>query len=498
MKKLTAILLALVMLMSVALVACDNGAGVTGTEGGGRTDPDDPLPSDLVFTGKQITVLYSDSSEGDVIGLNPFTEKLEGGNKLNEQIYNRENITEERLGIKINPLMVDDVMADLTLNVQANLDEYQLVNPTCYSAGMEQYLTENLFLNLLNKERFPYLNTGASYYFAKFNDEATYKDALYFVAGDLSLDLVGSMYATFFNKTLAEDIGYKDTDLYNLVRNGQWTIDKQLEISAAAYKDVTGNGKTDDDIFGMNIGNLISLDAYLAGFDMEFVDKSGDTLTYVFESDRERHYAICTKVFGMLNDRTDILVYDDYDNSPERWERLRTKFAEEETLFTTLLLNHMSSKAIRDMKSDYGVLPTPMFDETQSGYYTQSEGTFKVWAIPSTTIETELASAVLEYLSYYSDKYVAPTYYDDLLNGQYTRDLDTSEMLDTITDNFKIDFGVIYNYSLNKISQNAFRYMLNEQKTDNINRYWAQNKKMYNKKLETFNATWNKLKELGA
>ncbi len=505
MKRTVAILLAIIMTACMALTACTNENNVTTSDSDSPIKAgEDPIPEEVRFDGKQVTVLTRSLSSSDTISLHPFASAL-NGDKLNDEIYNRELRTEERLGIKLEHV-VDDSGTEhspldrLTLSVQAQLDEYQLAAPNCYSAGNSVYLSQNIFYNLKNRERFPYTDTSAPYYFSEFIDQATYRDALYFVAGDISLDLIGNMFGTFFNKTIAEDVGYGDQTLYGLVRTGQWTIDKQLEIAAAAYTDVTGNGTTDDDVFGLTITNLASLDAYLSAFNMTFVDNKGDSLAY--NIDFERHFDICETVYSMIFERKDLYVINNYYyyggyTDDEAFEIITDKFVNEETLFATMEIEALSSKRVRNMRSDYGILPIPMFDEEQDGYHTSSYGIFSVWAIPTTTAETELSSAVLEYMSFYSYKYVSPTYYNDLLNGQYTRDLDTSKMLDIITGNFKMDFGTIFNFSLNKIQQNTFRYMLNEEKTTNIQRYWKQNHKLFDKRLADFEAIWRKLSELG-
>ena len=53
-------------------------------------------------------------------------------------------------------------------------------------------------------------------------------------------------YGVFFNKRLAESYGWSDRTLYDLVYDGTWVIDDFIEMCAAIYEDVDGNGKQDD------------------------------------------------------------------------------------------------------------------------------------------------------------------------------------------------------------------------------------------------------------
>jgi hypothetical protein len=59
------------------------------------------------------------------------------------------------------------------------------------------------------------------------------------LAGSLSLSMIRSIHATYFNKRIAED--HKIEDLYNVVSEGRWTIDYQTELTSGMYIDVNGN-----------------------------------------------------------------------------------------------------------------------------------------------------------------------------------------------------------------------------------------------------------------
>ncbi len=502
MKKLTALVLILASLGTFLLISCDGGtvAPMTSENDVIRDDVSDDIPAGLKFNGETIVFLNREGEEN----LKPFAEKLTG-EKLNDAIYNRKAHTEERLNVKIENREIKSshnevhFIDELLIAVQSQLDEYQIAQESPYGFGGADALEGGILFNLNNKERFPYIDLTKKYYYQGFIEEAMYDGMLYFVAGDICSFVTSNMYATFFNKTLADSIGYKDQDLYGLVRSGGWTIDKQLEISAKMYTDVTGNGKTEDDIFGMTLGNLVSVNPYMSSFEVNIagVDDSGE---FTFMIDYAHHTEVLEKLYSVFFERGDILVYDDYEYETDEgpiWARLNEKFANEETLFVTLRLQDMGNKEIRNMKSDFGILPIPKYTETQDDYYSMSYGTYDVYGIVSTTVETEIASAVFEAFSSYSYQYIAPTYYNDLLNGQYTRDLDTTEMLDLITGNMKVDTGEIYNHSLDKVAQDSFRYLLTEEKSTNVKRYWAQNGKRHQKKLEKFVANWNRLKEAG-
>lgn len=55
-----------------------------------------------------------------------------------------------------------------------------------------------------------------------------------------------------FNPVLTDDMGYSAADIYNLVRNKQWTWEKYLEIARLVARDTTGDGQ--NDLWGTGAG----------------------------------------------------------------------------------------------------------------------------------------------------------------------------------------------------------------------------------------------------
>ena len=80
--------------------------------------------------------------------------------------------------------------------------------------------------------------------------DLTIGDYLYFLVGDLHLMFRESFWMVGFNKNIADDVGIED--LYNVVREGAWTMDKMGAAMAAARADLNGDGSMDgNDRFGM-------------------------------------------------------------------------------------------------------------------------------------------------------------------------------------------------------------------------------------------------------
>lgn len=71
-----------------------------------------------------------------------------------------------------------------------------------------------------------------------------------------------------------------------------------------------------------------------------------------------------------------------------------------------------------------------------------------MFAIPSTCRKAEAASAVLEAMAAETYRTVTPAYFEIALKTKYSRDDDTSRMLDIIVGSVKFDLAYIYGQEL--------------------------------------------------
>ena len=88
--------------------------------------------------------------------------------------------------------------------------------------------------------------------------------------------------------------------------------------------------------------------------------------------------------------------------------------------------------------------------------------------VPLLVEDAERTSAILEAIGFYSHEYIIPAYYDKTLNGQYTRDEESSAMLDIIFNTRAYDLG--YCYQPANLNKNLI-YMLQGGSFDWASRY---------------------------
>ena len=88
-----------------------------------------------------------------------------------------------------------------------------------------------------------------------------------------------------------------------------------------------------------------------------------------------------------------------------------------------------SAQMFRDMKSDFGVIPTPKLDESQEDYFITPDIT-KLLVIPVTASDLDRTAVIVEALAYEGYSYLRPLYYETMLQSKYLRDEESIEMLD--------------------------------------------------------------------
>ena len=103
--------------------------------------------------------------------------------------------------------------------------------------------------------------------------------------------------------------------------------------------------------------------------------------------------------------------------------------------------NFSGIQLLRDMDTDFGILPYPKYDEAQESYSARLEAAYKCCTVPVTNNRLDLTGTMLEalYCAAYND--VIPAYYEITLKSKSVRDNDSEEMLDIISSNVRFDYG---------------------------------------------------------
>ena len=360
-----------------------------------------------------------------------FAVDAENGEVLNDAVYLRNRAVEDNLNIKITIKSAlgswdNQEFSDALRNaINAGEDAYDIAGG--YGAKMPGNVTEGIFLNLLEV---PHIDLTQSYWSNGLVECFTINGKCYVASGALSLYYVENIFAMYFNKTIAENQGI--TGLYDMVKKNEWTFDMLLSYTEAAYVDLNGDGKRDDgDSYGYVSNIAPTMDMYADAFDVRITEKGDDGMPY-FTLNTERS----NEVYDRLNTffwKTD----GSYINADQ--QKVIDIFASDRALFIPLTFGQ--SMLLRDMESDFGIIPIPKYDVVQEKYQTTVKDDYTSFAIPITVQDAEFVGSVTEELSAASYAEVTPKFYEVVMKHKNVRDNDSAEMLDILYNGVHFDFA---------------------------------------------------------
>jgi hypothetical protein len=121
-------------------------------------------------------------------------------------------------------------------------------------------------------------------------------------------------------------------------------------------------------------------------------------------------------------------------------------FLSDRALFNNCELHNIAS--FRTMETDFGILPTPKFDEYQENYRSIINPVPAGMIVIPITNDANLNNTcyVLDALGAASKNTLTPAYIDVYLEGRGARDEESRESLNIIFNNIVFDLGYIYNW----------------------------------------------------
>ncbi|MBQ8641008.1 MAG: hypothetical protein IJ480_02225 [Clostridia bacterium] len=465
--KKTAVLLALLMLAS-SLAGCSDNAAETETQAAdtvavetepAETEIPDDLP-DMDYGGADYRIYTREccASHSDGVYMPEQT-----GDVVSDAVYNRNLTVEERFNVKIaEPILAPDAEAtDLNNAVQAGDDMCEV------AVWHYKHLGDSAAAGYLaDISTAGYIGFEKPWWYQKVNDAYSIGGRAYVIVGMYDLDNYYDNVCVYFNKDLLVDLT-GDDDLYSVVKEGAWTIDKMNELASLARADLDGDGTMD---FGKDQFGYGQACGY--GFIYQFAWEQPVTTR---DSDGYPVDAINTERMVTIVDTLKSFYFDnDYIIMDESGGPASTAFKEGRELFQLDNLK-ASSTGYRDMEQDFGILPVTKLDETQQEYYTHATAHTSAVGIPVVKDKAglEYASLILEAMAAEGYKQIRPAVYDVALKSKYTRDEASFEMIDIVVQGRTADFAEIYDkwgftYTLDYIARGNV--------TDWASYYASQNK----------------------
>lgn len=453
MKKIFLLLLSLLLVLSL-FSGCggpsDNGETTKNGQDGSNTsaavetttkDPRDldDLPDNLDYGNRTIRIV---SREHDYYKDEISVDAL-NGELINDAVYHRNSAVCERLGVNIENTLRPweqgdgEVTGVIRKQVQSGTHDYDMFVATTYRTV--EVIGENLFWDLSQLE---YLDLSKPYWSQGFNDAASIGGGYYVINGAICLSMYRSVFATFFNKDIFDD--YKIPYLYDVVDEGKWTLDYQYTIASEIYNDLNGNGQRDDaDKYGFfSCSNGIMVDPYWSSCQLTILTKTEDDLMQISIDGEKLDSAIRTINHLFWENPGSYAI----PNSGDYRAFMAGVFSEDRAAMMTHWLRVVETADVRDMKSFYGIVPMPKYDEAQDDYYSLLHDGVSCVGLPLTLSEEdhEMMGAFMEAMAAESYRTLVPAYYEVALKVKYVSDERSSQMLDRIVANIRIDPGIMY------------------------------------------------------
>ncbi len=357
----------------------------------------------------------------------------DSGSAVESATFERTLKTESLLDITLTQSESADVSGEAYNLYLAGDDTYELVQSRAVMM-MPLLASGGVLQDIGAMDR---IRLDAPWYNHSMCKSASVAGHLNMIGGDGVITDKTGVAATMFNKKLAVDYGLPD--LYDLVREGGWTLDRMAEFGRKATADLNGDGKMKktDDLYG-----LIAEDFYA----WNFMVAAGYTIAEKDENDLPYFVAGSEgAVDAMMKIQTLLYDQDLRAGSGFSAEDYESVFSENRALFHENVFSTIAQ--FREMDTDFGIIPIPKYDDATPDYITTlSPYVSRFVGFPVLCADTDFVGTVFDVMSRYGSDTVLKAYYDVLLSGKIARDEESTEMLSLIFSTVKLDIGATYNW----------------------------------------------------
>lgn len=447
MKKLSRIL-AMTLIASMLLPACaqdgseqaaDTTAAAVDTTAAVETTADpndrshvkDNVPEDLKFDGEVIRVVMRGTPGEGLISHYDLVGTDNVGDYVTDSVWQRNRTVEERLGVTMDIQgfsgSLGEVGSQIQSLVMSGSDEFDYI----HSTGNTN-ITKGLNLYLRDLSNLPYVDYEADWWWDDVNKAVSLDGKTYnYIFGDVLIYCYIQTGVVYYNKTLYENAFGDPDEMYKTVMDGKWTIDKLMELTAAAYSDANGDGVPNaGDIFGsmktQNQGE--ETPHFLQGFDLSLYTRD-DEGNLIIDFEAERCITAIEKL-GQYNMNTTGLFHSDQsiDDGSGKY------FVQDYSVFFPARLARVLSADFRNMENPYGILPYPKLDEEQQEYLSLIHNSSTNLSIPKTVSDAkvEIVGAFLECLAAESWRSVMPQFLEMALKMKYSQDSMSGQVIDIV------------------------------------------------------------------
>ena len=373
------------------------------------------------------TEIYMDEEDADDQD-NPISLAVDQRNQLIETLYN----------CTIKGAKADSPAGDASKNVLVDgTDQIDLFNAKYSSTALATSGNNYNLLTLGSKEiDFTQPWFDQEYVKTYTNKDSSGADKLYSILGDFALTSFDCAHALIYNKTVYQNTEeIRDIDIYQLVRDHKWTLDRFMEMVnyAAVDNAVPGTYKVGDgDIVGWLRTEHATHGLHVASGLKILSNENG---TFAFEV--LKNLASWTPVLERA-----AAAWADVKTETISYSQIPTAVAAGQTLFASEILRSAlhgidALEGAEDVSID--LLPYPVFNEGDN-YYHYVDNHFSSYAVPLHVEDVEEVGDFLAIFAYYSKHIVRPAYVN-YYTLQVLGDEESAEMFEIVLDTRTYDAG---------------------------------------------------------
>lgn len=390
---------------------------------------------DYDFGGRVFTIL--DANDHPDMHVNMPGDSL-NGDIVNDALYERDLYIEDKYNVDIQYIQLTNAKYGtdtLKSCVLAGDDTYTICISTLLGGTLGTIAVDGVLMNLDSVDQ---LSLDQNWWSYLMYDNLRLGGKMYYTTGDISPTMYQMPACFFLNTKLAEDYGIK-TDFCQLVRDGKWTLDEVITITKDMNTDLNEDGimHASDDFFGFihqKIGGIVTNGLLTtAGVKLSTISADGNSLSVDIANE---------KTIGVIEKIKQLMVDINY---VEQNDVINKAFKEDRAL-TLYHYAESASVHLRDMQSDYLILPMPKSDASQDDYHSYVNAWADAFVAIPITSDPEFAGVITEAMDYYSYVNIRPKAYELVYKQKTSRDENSAEMLDIIFNTLYIDFNCIYNF----------------------------------------------------
>ena len=386
------------------------------------------------FEGYTFNIIYEKVNRYQEVDVDEMNGEI-----INDAVFQRNSAVETQYNVVIEG--IEDAAASSAIQsaVKAGDDTYDITMVTALTTA--SLATAGVLLDI---NTVPNIDLSKPWYDQYANAAISLGNKQHMFVGDLNIRDNDSTYLLMFNQKLATEMGI--TNLYDMAREGTWTMDALITILSDTAMDLNGDGVQNEyDRWGL-LGEAWNTNVFIAGTGEYVFLKDENDLPYVAMGS-ERYYDAFAKAFSINGNREYAFIVDDYSAKygDGVWQERNKIFAEDRSLFFCGIVG--SLKDFREMVTDFGIMPIPKYDEAQEQYHSiLTLGQTTAIAVPMSATNLDRTGIVVEALSAEGYYVLTPAYYDNAVTTKYARDDTFTEILDMIFSARIFELGLLYNW----------------------------------------------------